>query len=1552
MMAAQDSGFLSSQLLDHLRSIATPVPEIPGLTQIGAHGGLETIEALRFLTELFREVKGELDQVLQQRHADREFLDARILACSEVGDDRLRVIGLQDGHGRIVFGPLTEKFNQPGGKPVAPLPTHLQGPHVTLFGPPDTAKMAINAMNAYHRRTAAEPALVSELLGKSPWVPFWGADDEDSKTPLRQDLIEAGQNLTACMDGTLSVEGYALAKDHLAVAIKRFPGLALPCTFLFVDGEPVPLHLYDFALHLFRNWNNPRALSFYVPKLETEEEAAYVHRFVSAAERRIQTLHPQYALGTVRLMIVLENPRAILRAHEILDALHPYFAGASLGWHDYLASTARLFKNDPQYRIPVKADPEIVIKHIQASHRLVADVVGSRGGVKVGGMYGILPQSGDPRSLHATLRGFIRDVVTQFKRDLNGFWVAHPDFVRLGLALVEAWRERQFGNPAVLRDLVTSLLPQEYHQETLEFIDGPDASSSAPRSIRTLLVADLAQSATIANNDPEEVRYNVFQSLQYLTDWLSGNGCVALPTHLTTVLGEIPVRVMDDLATAERSRWEVWHEIHHGRFALENLVRIAYEEMNFIRRDLSDSKKIVQVKWTAESSKWYPVALHLMLKLMTDENPVEFATQLLLPFTVEKIREAPDPMAELRKIDASLLKLRPEVQALHHFFEACGSTRFARTLASQPVPTRETARATILSFSKEEVIEAASFHGDIGQSRTTLDSRAAGEQALVASDTDQARAELRALGEQYKARFGFKFLISAQGKTSEQIKAALAERLGNSAEMELDHARQALWEIARKRLSAMETPLESFAKQYGIVGASITINATQDLYIGERVRAESSATSSFPVSGNTLFQLASLSKTLATAFALEYFRRHGISLQSTVHSILAQTASPYRIPGPWGDQVTLEHCLNHSALSMHYVNGISGSQMPTALQLLQGAHGYAPIEVRAQPGTQFGYSGGGFIVIEHLLDALEEVRGGSLPLLLKKFARELGCDHLSFDPLGREGDEIANGYLDSGESVPGGMLHVGGVHVGRLHFPSFAAGALSTSGDMARFLQHLTNAFHSLEGSGPISHETAVRMLQGSNTGRDLGSLAFMGCSMGLGVFTLEGGENRFAVHQGANEGFRALYLHCFSGPDRGKGFVILANGDNRAVPFIAKTAQWLLRHLEIRGVNPSRFISDFDSSKISQEQIVNLGYKTLLFDAFEPDLPPAIQRTASSPKDPRTDRNLAIGARIVEVSNQKFARAENLISPYLPTFDPELFCRQGKVMDSWESARHNPNLYDRVLLQLKEPSIIRQVSLSTRFHDGNHPQFVEVLGKTLGTNSDEQWIVLVPKREAAGHAYLETKAASDSQKLTHVEVRMYPDGGLTRLGLFSDLPKSGAPDAFVRYPDAIPKSRKPLTIPCGSELPVADPSDLANLAQGGRVLSASNEHYGPAAQVISPYPPLHMFDGLESARSREPGHHEEVVIGLRSPARISRIVLDFTFFVNNNPREVSIEGRLQSGAWSEIVARTHVKPFAGNRIAFEISAALTGPLDQFRFKVFPDGGINRIRIISTDPVA
>ncbi len=111
---------------------------------------------------------------------------------------------------------------------------------------------------------------------------------------MRSGLNPAREKLNGCFDGTISFfdskKTYNLEKEKLAQPIKRFPGLALPCLFLFFKDNPIPLHMYDFALHLFKNWHNPKALSFYVPKLENEEEAQYIKLMIETAEDLINKL--------------------------------------------------------------------------------------------------------------------------------------------------------------------------------------------------------------------------------------------------------------------------------------------------------------------------------------------------------------------------------------------------------------------------------------------------------------------------------------------------------------------------------------------------------------------------------------------------------------------------------------------------------------------------------------------------------------------------------------------------------------------------------------------------------------------------------------------------------------------------------------------------------------------------------------------------------------------------------------------------------------------------------------------------------------------------------------------------------------------------------------------------------------------------------------------------------------------------------------------------------------------------------------------------------------
>ncbi len=662
--------FLPAPLLAALVDASEPARGVAGMYVAAGiqeeFPAVETTEALSLVAAVTRAVRPHLARILHQRALDRAFVDQTTTACQAANHGRSvrdvsysTVIGVQDAAGRTVVGP------QPGPPPdIAPVavPPFLRGEQVTLFGPPDTERMAINAMNALHRRRDDEPAIVGALVDAGGQLPRWGADDEDSQTPVMSMFLRATQNLMGCYDRTLRYTDtrrgrtYELESDRLSLPIKRIPGLALPDGNHILDGLPVPLHIFDFVSHVWHNRYRPQSLVFYVPKLENEEEAAYLRALIETTDQAVRAADADCRPATIQVLCVFENPRAIFRIREMAAALGPHFLGGSLGWHDYLASAARLFKNDPNYRIPVKADPDIVVKHIKESHLVLSTTMQEIGGLAIGGMYGILPEDGNERSQVVSMVGYIRDVVTQLKRGLNGFWVAHPDFVRPGLALVEAWR-RFAADPTdtSLRSLVAALVPQaDEQQRLLQFIDGEDVhglSPDEPGYARSLLAADIEVSERIPNHHPDEVRYNIFQALQYLAAWLSGTGCVALPATLRTASGEsVFVRIMDDLATTERSRWELWAEVHHGRVATALFECILSEEVNFLRTDVDTNTRRIQVRWRDEAARWYPVAVRILHQLVTDPHPVEFAPELLLPFTFPVVRDAENPWEQAQRL--------------------------------------------------------------------------------------------------------------------------------------------------------------------------------------------------------------------------------------------------------------------------------------------------------------------------------------------------------------------------------------------------------------------------------------------------------------------------------------------------------------------------------------------------------------------------------------------------------------------------------------------------------------------------------------------------------------------------------------------------------------------------------------------------------------------------------------------------------------------------------------------------------------------------------------
>jgi len=410
--------------------------------------------------------------------------------------------------------------------------------------------------------------------------------------------------------------------------------------------------------------------------------------------------------------------------------------------------------------------------------------------------------------------------------------------------------------------------------------------------------------------------------------------------------------------------------------------------------------------------------------------------------------------------------------------------------------------------------------------------------------------------------------------------------------------------------------LDALLAQYGVPGVSIAVlvPANGDAVVQTQTAGVADRERGVPLFDSTWLEIASLSKTIAGAYACDYFESRGMPMRTTaVNPLLRAAGSQFQLraaagkPAEWADQVMLAHLLDHTGLGMHYVNGVPLSHpFPPVLKLISGTdeapapYGYASIDLTREPGTQFSYSGGGFLVLQHLLEMRE---GRPIAEIFATHFQAAGTAvslGLSFEQQ-LPGKHYATGYRDTGDPVDGG----------RLSFPPLAAGGLGTPAALLDWLRQLSLAYKRPEGCGPISHATAVLML---TPAEDLGSEAFMRARMGLSVFvfdvsTAQGTHSRWMLHQAANDGFRGLYLVCFDGPDAvegPRGFVILCNGDNNGMFLNCAVAREVLRSDKaftppLQGLDwasvPS--MDGFSTSGLKQEEIVNLGLKNLVLDAF-----------------------------------------------------------------------------------------------------------------------------------------------------------------------------------------------------------------------------------------------------------------------------------------------------------------------------------------------------------------
>jgi malate synthase len=417
---------------------------------------------------------------------------------------------------------------------VAPPAPGLVDRRVEITGPTDR-KMTINALNSGAR--------------------VWLADFEDANTPLWDNMVTGQLNLKDALDRKIdftSDEGkaYQLKPDaELATIVVRPRGWHLDEKHLLVDGQRVSGSLFDFALYFFhcaqRQLDKGKGPYFYLAKMESHREARlWNDAFVIAQEVL------GIPRGTIRATVLIETIPAAFEMQEILYELREHSAGLNAGRWDYLFSIIKKFRTRGQgFVLPERNAVTMTAPFMRAYTELLVSTCHGRGAHAMGGMAAFIPSRRDPQVNEIALAK-VRDDKTRESRDgFDGSWVAHPDLV------------------PICREVFDGVLGDQANQ------------LGKLREDVSVTAADLLSIDKTPGGITEAgLRNNISVGLQYLANWLAGNGAVAI------------FNLMEDAATAEISRSQVWQWMHNdislaeGPMITRDLVeRLIGEELATIR---------------------------------------------------------------------------------------------------------------------------------------------------------------------------------------------------------------------------------------------------------------------------------------------------------------------------------------------------------------------------------------------------------------------------------------------------------------------------------------------------------------------------------------------------------------------------------------------------------------------------------------------------------------------------------------------------------------------------------------------------------------------------------------------------------------------------------------------------------------------------------------------------------------------------------------------------------------------------------------------------------
>jgi malate synthase len=444
---------------------------------------------------------------------------------------------------------------------VAPIPDDLADRRVEITGPVDR-KMIINALNS----------------GASVFM----ADFEDSNSPTWANCVDGQVNLRDAVRRTIaftSPEGrqYAL-NPQVAVLLVRPRGWHLVERHCTVDGEPMAGGLFDFGLFFYHNAKEQIGRGtgpyFYLPKLEHYLEARLWNDVFVHAQEALGV--PQ---GTIRATVLIENILASFQMDEILWELREHSSGLNCGRWDYIFSFIKTFANRPDFVLPDRGQVTMD-RHFLASYvDLLIHTCHRRGAHAMGGMAAQIPIKGDPEASERALDKVRQDKLREVQAGHDGTWVAHPGLVPIAKGIFD------------------------------EHMPTPNQISRL-RNDATVRAEDLlaVPDGTITGAG---LRHNVDVGLRYLEAWLRGTGCVPI------------YNLMEDAATSEISRTQVWQWVHHGVRLVDGRVVDAHLVRATVR-DVLDA--LEQELGAGYGETQFPRAAELFEQLMTAPECPEWLT--------------------------------------------------------------------------------------------------------------------------------------------------------------------------------------------------------------------------------------------------------------------------------------------------------------------------------------------------------------------------------------------------------------------------------------------------------------------------------------------------------------------------------------------------------------------------------------------------------------------------------------------------------------------------------------------------------------------------------------------------------------------------------------------------------------------------------------------------------------------------------------------------------------------------------------------------------------